>query len=61
MKVKELAVLALLGAILHVSQVAMAFLPNVEPVSVLVLVYTLVFGRKALAAVYASMSGPCST
>ena len=53
MKVKELAVLALLGAILHVSQVAMAFLPNVEPVSILVLVYTLVFGRKALAAVYA--------
>ena len=53
MKARELAVMALLGAILHVSQVAMAFLPNIEPVSILVLVYTLTFGRRALTAIYA--------
>ena len=53
MKAKELAVLALLGAILHASQAAMAFLPNIEPVSILILVYTLHFGRKTLAAAYA--------
>lgn len=45
--------MALLGAILHVSQAAMAFLPNIEPVSILLLVYTLCFGRKTLMALYA--------
>ena len=40
--------MALLGTVLFVGQVALAFLPNIEVVSVLVLVYTLNFGRKAL-------------
>lgn len=52
MKVKELTVMALLGAILYVGQVALAFLPNIEVVSILVLVYTLTFGRKALLPIY---------
>lgn len=52
MKAKELTVMALLGALLYVGQVALAFLPNIEVVSVLVLVYTLVFDRKALLPIY---------
>lgn len=52
MKAKELTAMALLGAILYVGQVALSFLPNIEVVSVLVLVYTLVFGRKALLPIY---------
>lgn len=52
MKVKELTEMALLGALLYVGQVALAFLPNIEVVSVLVLVYTLTFGRRALFPIY---------
>ena len=37
---------AMLSALLVVLQMAMAFLPNIEPVSLLVLVYTLVLGRQ---------------
>ncbi|MCI8402550.1 MAG: hypothetical protein HFI38_10780 [Lachnospiraceae bacterium] len=48
MKVRDLTVMALLGAVLYVGQVGMAFLPNIEVVSVLILVYTLTLGRKAL-------------
>lgn len=42
------AVFALLGALLIVVQVALAFLPNIELVSILLIVYTTVFGFKAL-------------
>ena len=44
----ELTVLALLGALMFAAKMAMAALPNIEPVSLLVLVYTAVFGKKAL-------------
>lgn len=44
--------LALLGALMFGAKVAMAGLPNIEPVSLLVLVYTAVFGRKALYPIY---------
>lgn len=40
-------VLGLLGALLVVLQVTMALLPNIEPVSLLVMVYTAVLGRRA--------------
>lgn len=53
MTVRELAAMSLLGAILYVGQVVLAFLPNIEVVSLLILVYTLVFGRKALMPLYA--------
>lgn len=48
----ELIVLALLGTLMFGAKVAMAMLPNIEPVSLLVLVYTAVFGRKALYPIY---------
>ena len=46
MKVKDMAVIAMMGAILVTLQVAFAFLPNVELVSLLVILSTLIFKRK---------------
>ena len=50
--VRALAVLALLGALLFVTKTAMAWIPNIEPVSLLVMVYAVVLGRKALFPIY---------
>lgn len=47
MPIRKLTRIALLSAILYVSKVAFEFLPNVELVSLLVIVYTLVFGKEA--------------
>lgn len=44
---RSIVVLGLLGALLVVLQVSMALLPNIEPVSLLVMVYTVVLGRRA--------------
>lgn len=49
---RDVAVLGLLGAVLFGSKTALAWLPNVEPVSLLVIVYTVVLGRRALFPVY---------
>lgn len=51
-KLLEMIVLALLGALMFGAKMAMAGLANIEPVSILIIVYTAVFGRKALWAVY---------
>lgn len=48
----ELIVLALLGALMFAAKMALAALPNIEPVSLLVIVYTVVYGRKALYPIY---------
>lgn len=48
MPVRKITRIALLSAILYVSKTALEFLPNVELVSLLVLVYTLVFGGETL-------------
>ena len=42
---RRLVLFALLEALLVGLQVAMAALPNIEPVSLLIMVYTVVFGR----------------
>ncbi len=42
---RRVVLCALLAAVTVVLQVAMSFLPNIEPVSLLVLVYVLVFGN----------------
>ena len=44
--------MSLLGALLFACKMAMAGLPNVEPVTLLVILYSVVFGRKALWAIY---------
>lgn len=42
----------MLGALMFGAKTAMAALPNIEPVSLLILIDTAVFGRKALYAIY---------
>ena len=49
---REIAVLGLLSALLFGAKMAMAPLPNIEPVSLLVIVYTAVLGLRALVPVY---------
>ena len=52
LRVKDITLYAILGAILFALKMVMAGLPNIEPVSLLVMVYAVVFGCKALWAVY---------
>lgn len=50
---REVTLLAVCTALLFAAQAAMAPLPNIEPVTLLLLLYTLTFGRKALLILYA--------
>ena len=50
--VKELVLIALLSALLIVAQVGLAFLPNIEVVSLLIILYTLFFKKKTLYIIY---------
>ncbi|MDF2486471.1 MAG: hypothetical protein K0R46_2639 [Herbinix sp.] len=52
MKIKDIALIGMMSAILVAVQVALSFLPNIELVSILIIIYTLVFGRKALYIIY---------
>lgn len=45
MRLRLIALSGILGAVLLVCQVAFAFLPNIELVSVLVILFTLILGR----------------
>ena len=45
---RELVAFALLGALMFALKMVLAFMPNIEPVSLLLIAYTLTFGRKAL-------------
>lgn len=47
LSLRDLCILALLGAVMMGAQVAMASLPNIEPVTVLMMCTTLVYGRRA--------------
>ena len=49
---RETVLLALLTALLLLSQIALSFLPNIELVSLLVILYTLVYRKKALWCIY---------
>lgn len=44
MSIQRMTRIALLSAILYVSKVVLEFLPNIELVSLLVILYSLVFG-----------------
>ena len=48
----EIVLLGMLGAVAYVGQVALSFLPNIEVVSILFLVYTKILGKKALFPIY---------
>ena len=47
-RLRELVLMALLGAMMFAAKMALAALPNIEPVTLLVMVYAVVFGRRAL-------------
>ena len=49
---RNAAITAIGAATMYVSQVAMSFLPNIELVSLMVLLYTRSFGKKTLVMVY---------
>ncbi len=52
LSVIELVLLALLSALLLVVQVSLAVLPNIELVSLLIIIYTLYFRKKTLYIIY---------
>lgn len=50
--IRQVALFGMLGALTFGTKVAMAALPNIEPVSLFFLLYGVVFGRKALYPVF---------
>ena len=52
LSIQEMALFGVLGALTFALQVAMAPLPNIEPVSLLVMIFAVVFGWKCLYPVY---------
>lgn len=50
--VKELILFGVLGSILTIVQLSLNFIPNVEAVSLLIIIYSLVFGKKSLFSVF---------
>ena len=59
LSVRELTVFAMLGALMFCGKLIMEFLPNVHPLGMLVMCYTLVYRKKALIpiAVYLLLQG----
>lgn len=49
---RELTLFALLGALTFGVKAAMSALPNIEPVSLMVMLFAVVFGKKALYPIY---------
>jgi len=52
LKTRELAVFAMLGAIMYVSKVIMEWIPNVHLLGTIIMAYTLVYRKKALYPIY---------
>lgn len=50
--IRQVALFGTLGALTFCAKAAMAALPNIEPVSLLVMLYAVVFGRKAIYPIY---------
>lgn len=51
-KIRDIAIIAMMSVILYGVQVAFAFLPNIELVSLLVIIFSLVFGYKVFFIIY---------
>ena len=49
---REVALFGVLGGLTFAAKVAMMSLPNIEPVSLLVMVFAAIFGKKALFPIY---------
>ena len=54
--IREITLFAVLGALTFALQVAMAPLPNIEPVSLLVMIFAATFGWKCLYPIYVFVS-----
>ena len=52
LRLRELTLFAMLGALTFGAKVAMMALPNIEPVSLFVMLFAVTFGRKALYPIY---------
>ena len=52
LKTRELAIFAMLGAIMYVSKIIMEWIPNAHLLGTLTMAYTLVYRRKALYPIY---------
>lgn len=52
LSLREMAILSLLGTLLYIMQVVMAVLPNIELVSLLIILYARVYGWKAFYPIY---------
>lgn len=52
LRAKEIVLFGMLGSILLVVQIGLAFLPNIELVSLLIIIYTLRYRTKALYMIY---------
>lgn len=52
LSLKEIALFGVLGALTFGAKVAMSALPNIEPVSLMVMLFAVVFGRKCLYPIY---------
>ncbi len=52
LRLKEVALFGILGALTFGAKMVMSWLPNIEPVSLFVMVYAVVFGRKCLYPIY---------
>ena len=50
--IREVALFGILGALTFGLKFAMSWIPNIEPVSLLVMLYAVVFGRKCLYPIY---------
>ena len=49
---RQIALFGILGALTFGLKVAMSLLPNIEPVSLLVMLYAVIFGRKCIFPIY---------
>ena len=52
LSIRQVALFGILGALTFGAKFVMSYLPNIEPVSLLIMVYAVVIGRKALYPIY---------
>ena len=52
MRIRDIVIIGMMSAILIAVQVTLGFLPNIELVSLLIILFTLIFGLKAVYIIY---------
>lgn len=56
---RDIVLIGMMTATIEAAKIALAFLPNIELVTFLLILFTVVFGRKTLAAVFAFVGVEC--